>query len=109
MTADLVLLFGFLVVMLAMSVWAAGRLPLASARSDQHEADAFLDSIGWRWFGLLLMPVNWLLLDTVVLLSEASVNAGSSGGVKAGQVLGGLAVTSTHAALVAILLRWTKR
>ena len=109
MTTDVALLLGFLVAMLAMSLWAASRLPPLSHETERREADRLLDSQGWRWFVLLLQPVNWLLLDGVVLLSEWSVHAQASEGTHIGQILGGLAVTTTHAALILILLRWARR
>ena len=108
MMIDLLVLVGFLVVLLAMSLWTAKRLPPARS-NDGHVSTRPGDNILLRWFELLLQPLNWLLLGGLVLLSEWSINAQSNTGTHVGQALGGLAVIVTHAALLFILLRWSRR
>ncbi|MEZ5743367.1 MAG: DUF1648 domain-containing protein [Sphingomonadaceae bacterium] len=100
----------YTIVMIAMSVRAAGRLPADGKVPIHFNMKGEADSFGNRWVTLALLPALYAIIAAVSLIPVfAGAQTRGPGGIVVGMIVTGAIVVGAHALVIALLLRWADK
>ena len=95
--------------MLALSAWAAGKLPAEGAVPVHFNLRGEPDRFGSRWITLGIMPALFLPSVALILWLASAAPSGSLERLTTGMGIAAVTFVVAHGVVIALLMRWMVR